>query len=133
MRFAEVQFLTQPLECCDFISNLINEATWGLSALQVTGAYENLKPVKLWSEDEAVSLEKSGFRESYLPVDLLGGPFGGSLYKANGPQLREARRAKLVADVAAREAEQLREVARMRSLEWSRRDRYSNGENDLPF
>jgi hypothetical protein len=131
LRFAEVQFVLYPDECCDFIANFINIITMNLASLPVSGLYDSLGYVKCWSEEEANEMEHSGFRESYLPGDILGNDMLSFEYKVNEHAIRMRRREQAVA--AEIERERKRTELLKAEDEASRKYRYSSDENDLPF
>ena len=71
IRFAEVQFITQPEICCDFIAYTINKITAGLAELPVKGKYLALNKVPVWTEKEARQMETDDFRATYLLKEVL--------------------------------------------------------------
>ena len=131
LRFAESQFVIQPMECCDYIANFVNGLTLGMSNMPTSDISKSLNKVECWTEEEATSMESSGFRELYLPDGLLGGGLMEMIYRDNGPEIRRSRREKLVADELEREKE--REKERLREREWRRNYIDPDDDNDLPF
>lgn len=92
LRFAEIQFVNQPDECCDYIANFINTHTRSLYDLPVTGIYKKLEKVECWSHDDAVHKELIGFRESYLPSNLYKKASDSGVYTTNWSGIRKIRR-----------------------------------------
>jgi hypothetical protein len=135
LRFAEIQWVNQPNECCDYIAKFINEATLGSSSMVVSGIFKNLLPVNSWSESDAAGMELSGLRESYLPAELLGNGFSGFIYKNNGPAIRKKRREDFIAQELAYEAERVQRIKKESEDAWLRtlRGTAYNEDNDLPF
>lgn len=137
LRFAEKQFFLHPDECCNHIALFINAVTFNLAGLPVNNSCQSVPPLECWSEDEAVALEIAGFRESYLPAEVLGNSLMGLIYKDSGYEIRKRRREQALIDEAEHERKR---VERLMAEEEERRryryrtDRYlSDEENDLPF
>ena len=132
LRFAERQFLHNPLECCDYIASYANAITLGLSGFETIGTCQNLLPVKCWTEEEAIKMEISGLRESYLPVELLGNALMGIMYKSYGFEIRRKNREISIIEEIERED---RRVERLnKTTKSSEQHRFlSDDENGLPF
>jgi very-short-patch-repair endonuclease len=54
VRFAEIQIVEQPNECCKVIAYIINEITGNDSYLKKLVQYQFPKPVQRWTKDEAL-------------------------------------------------------------------------------
>lgn len=67
IRFAEEQVIEQPLECCFFIKNVLDQ----MKLLQnVETHLAKLKTVNVWSYDIASRMAFRRYRHSYLPINL---------------------------------------------------------------
>jgi len=71
IRFAEIQFITEPEFCCDFIAHTINKFTLGLSQLPTKEKHLALTKVPCWTREQAKQMEEADFRATYLPSEVL--------------------------------------------------------------
>lgn len=74
IRFAEEQIVKEPENCCYFIAEKIFEFIENDSFIKNMSTFQNPKPIKRWTEDEARVMAINRFRTSYLKKHLEQNP-----------------------------------------------------------
>ncbi|HSC55273.1 MAG TPA: hypothetical protein VLC98_16695 [Phnomibacter sp.] len=66
IRFAEVQVLLQPFECCKYIAEVIFDLTGENTYKNKLSHYREVEPVNFWNLIESREMAKSNFRENAI-------------------------------------------------------------------